>query len=145
MNMKKQLLLALLIAGSLASFAQEQRVKIESKVIFKPHWFMQVQAGAAHTLGEADFSDLISPAAAINVGYKFAPIFGVRIGASGWQAKGGWVTPQQTYAFNYLQGNADLMVDLSTLFCKFNPNRIFNAYLFGGVGFNHAFSNDEAN
>ncbi len=145
MNMKKQLLLALLIAGSTASFAQEQRVKIESKVIFKPHWFMQVQAGAAHTIGEADFSDLISPVAAINVGYKFAPIFGVRVGASGWQAKGGWVTPQQTYAFNYLQGNADLMVDLSTLFCKLNPNRVFNAYLFGGVGFNHAFNNDDAN
>lgn len=106
---------------------------------------MQVQAGAAHTVGEADFSDLLSPAAAINVGYKFASIFGVRVGASGWQAKGGWVTPQQTYAFNYLQGNADLMIDLSTLFCKFNPDRVFNAYLFGGVGFNHAFGNDDAN
>ena len=106
---------------------------------------MQVQAGAAHTIGEADFSDLLSPAAAINVGYKFAPIFGVRVGASGWQAKGGWVTPQQTYAFNYLQGNADLMIDLSTLFCKFNPDRVFNAYLFGGVGFDHAFGNDDAN
>ena len=34
---------------------------------------MQVQAGAAHTVGEAKFFDLISPAAAVNIGYQFAP------------------------------------------------------------------------
>ena len=37
------------------------------------------------------------------------------------------------------------MTDLSTLFCGFNPKRIFNGYLFVGVGLNHAFDNDEAN
>lgn len=45
----------------------------------------------------------------------------------------------------YLQGNADLMADMSALFCGFNPKRIFNTYLFAGVGLNHAFDNDEAN
>ena len=102
---------------------------------------MQVQAGAAHTVGEADFTDLISPAAAVNVGYKFAPAFGARLGVSGWQAKAGWVTPSQTYQYKYLQGNLDLMADLSTLFCGFNPKRVFNGYIFGGVGLNHAFDN----
>lgn len=127
------------------AFAQEQRIKEEGKTVFKPYWFMQLQAGAAHTIGEAKFTDLISPAAALNVGYKFAPAFGARIGVSGWQAKGGWVTPEQVYQYKYLQGNLDLMADLSTLFCGFNPNRVFNGYLFAGVGFNHAFDNDEAN
>ena len=28
---------------------------------------------------------------------------------------------------------------------RFNPKRIFNGYLFVGVGLNHAFDNDEAN
>ena len=93
----------------------------------------------AHTVGEADFTDLISPAAAVNVGYKFAPAFGARLGVSGWQAKAGWVTPSQTYQYKYLQGNLDLMADLSTLFCGFNPKRVFNGYIFGGVGLNHAF------
>ena len=75
-------------------FAQEQRqIKEEGKTVFKPHWFIQAQVGAAHTVGEAKFTDLMSPAAAINIGYKFAPAFGARIGGSGWQAKGGWVTP----------------------------------------------------
>ena len=76
----------------------------------------------------------MSPAAAINIGYKFAPAFGARIGGSGWQAKGGWVTPEQTYQYKYLQGNLDIMADLSTLCCGFNPKRVFNGYLFGGVG-----------
>lgn len=141
----RNLLIALLALGSTAVFAQEQRIKEEGKTIFKPHWFIQAQVGAAHTVGEAAFSDLMSPAAALNVGYKFAPAFGARIGVSGWQAKGGWVTPPQTYQYKYLQGNIDIMADLSTLFCGFNPKRVFNGYLFGGVGLNRGFDNDEAN
>ena len=142
----RNLLIAILTVSSTVAFAQEQRqIKEEGKTVFKPHWFMQVQAGAAHTVGEADFTDLISPAAAVNVGYKFAPAFGARLGVSGWQAKAGWVTPSQTYQYKYLQGNLDLMADLSTLFCGFNPKRVFNGYIFGGVGLNHAFDNDEAN
>ena len=142
----RNLLVAILTVSSTVAFAQEQRqIKEEGKTVFKPHWFMQVQAGAAHTVGEADFTDLISPAAAVNVGYKFAPAFGARLGVSGWQAKAGWVTPSQTYQYKYLQGNLDIMADLSTLFCGFNPKRVFNAYIFGGAGLNHAFDNDEAN
>ena len=126
MKIRNLLLLSLLTVSSTMAFAQEQRIKEEGKTVFKPHWSMQVQAGAAHTVGEADFTDLISPAAAVNVGYKFAPAFGARLGVSGWQAKAGWVTPSQTYQYKYQQGNLDLMADRSTLFCGFNPKRVFN-------------------
>ena len=142
----RNLLVAILAMSGTIVFAQEQRqIKEEGKTVFKPHWFIQAQVGAAHTVGEAKFTDLMSPAAAINIGYKFAPAFGARIGGSGWQAKGGWVTPEQTYQYKYLQGNIDIMADLSTLFCGFNPKRVFNGYLFGGVGLNRGFDNDEAN
>lgn len=141
----RNLLLTILTTASVVAFAQDRQVKEEGKVIFKPHWFMQAQVGAAHTVGEAKFADLISPAAAVNFGYKFAPAFGIRVGASGWQAKGGWVNPEQDYKYKYIQGNADAMLDLSSLFCGFNPKRTFNGYLFAGVGLNHAFDNDEAN
>ena len=144
MNIKK-ILVAVFALSTTIAFAQEQRIKEESKTIFKPHWFIQAQIGAAHTVGEGEFTDLISPAAALNVGYKFAPAFGARVGVSGWQAKGGWVNPQQTYQYKYLQGNVDIMADLSTLFCGFHPKRVFNGYLFGGVGLNRGFDNDEAN
>ena len=142
----RNLLVAILAMSGTVVFAQEQRqIKEEGKTVFKPHWFIQAQVGAAHTVGEAKFTDLMSPAAAINIGYKFAPAFGARIGGSGWQAKGGWVTPEQTYQYKYLQGNIDIMADLSTLFCGYNPKRVFNGYLFGGVGLNRGFDNDEAN
>ena len=141
----KKLLATVLLMSSTVAFSQEQRIKEPEKTTFTPHWFIQAEVGAAHTVGEAKFTDLISPAAAVNVGYKFAPIFGVRLGVSGWQAKAGWVTPSQTYQYKYLQGNLDIMADLSTLFCGFNPKRVFNAYIFGGAGLNHAFDNDEAN
>ena len=141
----KKLLATVLLMSSTVAFSQEQRIKEPEKTTFTPHWFIQAEVGAAHTVGEAKFTDLISPAAAVNVGYKFAPIFGVRLGVSGWQAKAGWVTPSQTYQYKYLQGNLDIMADLSTLFCGFNPKRVFNGYIFGGVGLNHAFDNDEAN
>ena len=133
----------LILGGTVAS-AQERQIKEEGKTTFRPHWFMQVQVGAAHTVGEAKFADLISPAAAINLGYQFVPAWRARIGVSGWQAKGRWVSPRQDYQFKYLQGNVDIVSDLSTLFCGFTPKRVFNGYAFIGVGLNHAFDNDEA-
>ena len=45
----------------MVTFAQEREIKEEGKTFFKPHFFTQWQAGAAHTLGEAAFKDLISP------------------------------------------------------------------------------------
>ena len=145
MSIRRKLLIGIMAISVLPISAQEQRIKEPEKISFKPHWFIQAQIGAAHTVGEAKFTDLISPAAALNVGYKFAPAFGARVGVSGWQAKGGWVNPQQTYQYKYLQGNVDIMADLSTLFCGFNPKRVFNGYLFAGAGLNRGFDNDEAN
>ena len=145
MYLRRKILITVLAISGTVMFAQEQRIKEPEKITFKPHWFIQTQVGVAHTVGEAKFTDLISPAAALNVGYKFAPAFGARVGISGWQAKGGWVNPQQTYQYKYLQGNVDIIADLSTLFCGFNPERVFNGYLFAGAGLNRGFDNDEAN
>ena len=149
MKLRRSLTAIVLGLSTIAAFAQTtgnetRQIKEEGKIIFNPHWVMQVQAGASHTLGEAKFGDLISPAAALNVGYQFTPLWGLRAGLSGWEAKGGWVTPSATYKYNYLQGNIDATLNLSNLFCRYNPKRVFNAYLFLGVGINGAFNNDEA-
>ncbi len=145
-NMKKIGLIALaFLAISLTVFSQEREIKEEGKTIFKPHAYLQLQGGAAYTLGEADFTDLISPAAALNLGYNFTPVFGMRLGASGWQGKGGWVVPAQVYNFNFVQGNLDLVLDLMSLFKGFNPERVFNPYLFAGGAYAFGFDNDEAN
>ena len=128
----------------LSTFAQEREVKEEGKTVFKPHAYLQLQGGAAHTLGEAKFMDLVSPAAALNLGYNFSPVFGMRLGASGWQGKGGWVAPSQDYDFKFVQGNIDVVLDLAAMFAGFNPNRVVNPYLFGGGAYAYGFDNDGA-
>lgn len=149
---KYLILLAALLMYSTILFAQasdgslkeQLQTKENGEAVFNPHWFLSVQGGAAYTLGEAGFGDLISPSVAVALGYKFTPLLGLRAEASGWQAKGGWVNPTSTYQYKYLQGSVDAMLDLSNLCCGFNPKRIFNAYFFLGVGLNGAFRNDEA-
>ena len=149
MNIKKSLLLVacgfstLMVSGQndLSSFDE---TKEGGKTVFNPHWQMQLQIGAAHTVGEAGFTDLLSPAAALSAGYQFTPLWGLRAGLSGWQGRGAWVSPFSKYKFNYLQGNVDALLDLSNLFCGYNHKRFFNAYLFLGAGVNGAFGNDEA-
>lgn len=115
------------------------------QVEFNPHWYMQIQAGASHTIGEASFGKLVSPAAALSAGYRFTPVWGLRFGVSGWQSKGAWTYPENIYSYNYLQGNVEVTLDLANLFGRFNPTRTVNPYLFVGAGLNGAFNNDEAN
>jgi OOP family OmpA-OmpF porin len=144
--MKKNFIYVLvLVFLPLFASAQERAIKEEGKTIFKPHATLQLQGGAAYTLGEADFMDLISPAAAFNLGYQFTPLFGMRLGASGWQGKGGWVAPAQVYDFKFVQGNLDLVLDLATLFRGYNPKRAVNPYLFAGGAYAYGFENDGAN
>ena len=74
--MKQTILAALLLASTTSLFAQKETEKIE----FRPHWYMQVQGGIGHTIGEGKFSDLVSPAAALSAGYRFTPVWGLRGG-----------------------------------------------------------------
>lgn len=146
---KRNLLLAAFALSTLAALGQTNaqsfnQMQENDGLVFKPHWYMQVQAGVAQTVGEADFTDLLSPAAALSAGYRFTPLWGLRAGVSGWQGKGAWVVPFKDYKYNFLQGNVDATLDLSNLFCHYNPKRFFNAYVFVGVGVNGAFNNDEA-
>ena len=143
--MKKGFLLGVvLMLISTISFAQNREIMEEDKTVFKKHATLTLQGGAAHTVGETKFKDLISPTAALNVGYKFSPVFGMRIGASGWQGKGAWVAPLQTYDFKFVQGNLDFVFDLGSMFAGFNPDRVVNPYLFLGGGAAYGFENDGA-
>lgn len=147
MKHRQTLLTLALLCGATAvaqGVPQQFDAQDRGKAEFAPHWYMGVQAGIGITRGETKTSDLISPAAAIYGGYQFTPLWGLRAGISGWQAKGGWVAPLQNYKYNYLQGNVDVTLDLGNLFAGYNERRIFNPYLFAGVGLNGAFNNDEA-
>ena len=140
------ILVVALAAGATAAFAQKQGTedKHDETITFRPHWFMQVQGGIGYTLGENDFGSMVSPAVALNAGYRFTPVWGLRFGLDGWQGKGSWVSPRQDYKFNFVQLNAEATVDLGNLAAGFNHKRFWNPYLFAGVGANLAFNNDEA-
>lgn len=145
MKILRHLLFGLATLCTIGANAQTtESAKSEENYEYRPHFFIQAQGGAAYTLGENTFGKLLSPTAAINFGYKFIPEFGIRIGASGWQAKGSWVAPRMDYKYNYVSANLDAMLSLTNLFCGFNPKRTLDFYAFIGAGFNHAFNNDEA-
>ena len=111
---------------------------------FNGHWFIGVQGGIGQTLGETSFGTLISPAAAVSFGYQFTPVWGLRVGLSGWQAMGAAVdVSTNIYKYNYFQGNIDVMVDLCGI-AGYRVSRAVNPYLFAGIGVNGAYNNREA-
>ena len=142
MNIKKVLFTAALALGIMSASAQEQQT-IE---VFNPHWYIQLQGGAQYTLGERDFSDLISPNAQVTVGYNFNPIIGARLSVNAWQSKAGSTIENIEYAWKwkYVAPSVDVTVNLSNLVCGYKANRIFNLGIFAGLGANIAFDNDEA-
>ena len=141
--MKKLTLCAALMAALAMPVLAEQHAEVDGQpVVFAPYSTLQLQGGAGYTIGEVDCEDLWSPAAAFSWQGHFTPWFSLRAGASGWQAKGGFTLPDyQTYKFNYVDFNLDLMFNVSNIIAGWNPNRRVDIYAFvgalGGVAFNN--------
>ena len=111
---------------------------------FKGYWNMFVRSGAAHTVGEAGFGELLSPTASIGFGYRLTPVWGLRADFNGWQGKGATVSPKTLYSFNFIQANIDATVDICSIFAGFRSARLLNPYILVGVGANGRFGNDGA-
>ena len=143
MKIKSILLSSLLALGCTAASAQEEAKTVN---VFNPHGYLQVQIGGQETLGEIGFSDLLSPNVQIGYGYNFNKVVGARISVNAWQSKAGQNFLGQTYKWkwNYVAPMVDATFNLSNLFCGFNPNRVVNFGVFGGIGANIAWNNDEA-
>ncbi len=141
MKIKKIFMSCLLLAGVLSASAQEEYPK--TVYDHNPYWYIQLQGGAQYTLGEIDFSDLISPNVQVAMGRQFTPVFGARLAVNAWQSKAGIEAGNTTYKWNwkYVAPGIDLTFNLSNLFCGFNPNRIFNFSVFGGLGANIGWDN----
>ena len=140
----RTLLVAALAAVSLGASAQES-----PKYEFNPYWTVQLQGGAGYSLGGFDkFTDMITPAAAVSVGYRFAPAFGARVHVSGWEGKNGWDFKfngkAETYKWNYAQAGLDLVVDVNSLFAGYNPNRPVTLNAILGVSYLHGIKNKNA-
>ena len=145
MKMKKTILSCLLALGFLTASAQDQQPKTE--YVFNPHWYVQIQPlGIQHTLGEIDFADLNSYNVQAALGRQFTSVVGARLAVNAWQSKAGSKIDGYTYKWDwkYVAPSVDVTFNLSNLFCGFNPNRVFNFGIFGGIGANIGFDNDKA-
>ena len=145
----KMLLVAALSFVALSGNAQEEN----ATYTFNPHWFLQLQGGVQHTLGEAKFTELLSPNAQLEVGYQFSPVWALRLGANAWQSKGGWnenvakgygFGDNNTFKWKYVAPALDVKFNVINAIAGWKYNRVFGLNLIAGVGANIGFSNDEA-
>ncbi len=137
----RTLLVAALAAVTLGASAQDEKPKYE----FNPYWSLQIQGGAGYSYGGYDkFTDMITPAAAVSVGYRFAPAVGARLHLSGWNGKNGWDWRKDTYEWTYGQAGLDAVIDINSLIAGYNPNRVLTLNAILGVGYIHGFDNKDA-
>ena len=116
----------------------------EGNYFFVPHWFLKAQAGAAYDVGEADFSQLLSPAVQLSAGYHFNEWFALRGSLNGMWARNRYAYPEAKYSWNFVQGTVDAKVNLTSLMLGSAPRRNSYAYAFAGVGVNYSYNNDDA-
>ena len=143
MKFNSIILSGILAMGCVTASAQEADKTVN---VFNPHWYVQAQVGSQYTLGEISFSDLISPNAQVGLGYNFNKVVGARLSFNAWQSKAGQKVQNTTYKWkwNYVAPMVDATFNLSNLFCGFDPNRVVDFGVFGGIGANIAWGNDEA-
>lgn len=147
MNFKKIIMSAVLLAVCFTASAQQEAA---TKEVFNPHWFVQAQMGGQYTLGEVCFGDLLSGNAQIAGGYKFTPVWALRLAVGGWQSKGGTDLSYlpgfgvDTWKYNYIAPTVDISCNLTNWILGYNPKRIVDAGLLAGIGVNVGWNNDEA-
>ena len=138
---------AVLLAGCFTASAQQEAT---TKEVFNPHWFVQAQIGGQYTLGEVCFGDLLSGNAQIAGGYKFTPVWALRLAVGAWQSKGGTDLSYlqgfgvDTWKYNYIAPTVDVSCNLTNWILGYNPKRSVDAGLLAGIGVNVGWNNDEA-
>ena len=147
MKIKNILLSGVVAMGCISASAQEADKTVN---VFNPHWYVQAQIGGQYTLGEVGFGKLLSPNAQLGVGYNFNKVVGARFSLNAWQSKEGQkvisdgATTTYKWKWNYIAPMVDATFNLTNLFCEYNPNRLVEVGVFGGIGANIAWGNDEA-
>ena len=150
MKLKKIFMSAALLAGCLTAFAQQpQAAEKPCCKAFTPHWYVQAQIGGQYTLGEVDFSDLLSGNFQVAGGYNFTPVWGMRLAIDTWQSKGGTELGYlglgtQTWKYNFVAPTLDVTCDLTNWIYGYKADRVCNFGLLAGLGANFGWNNDDA-
>lgn len=143
MKLNKVILSGVVALSCVSASAQEADKTVN---VFTPHWYAQAQIGGQYTLGEIGFGKLLSPNAQVGVGYNFNQVVGARLSLNTWQSKAGQNVAGNVYKWkwNYVAPMVDATFNLTNLFCEYNPDRLVEVGVFGGIGANIAWGNDEA-
>ena len=143
MKLNKVLLSGVIALSCVSASAQEADKTVN---VFTPHWYAQAQVGGQYTLGEIGFGKLLSPNVQVGIGYNFNQVVGARFSLNTWQSKAGQKFDGNTYKWkwNYVAPMVDATFNLTNLFCEYNPDRLVEVGVFGGIGANIAWGNDEA-
>ena len=147
MKLNKVILSGVVALSCVSASAQEADKTVN---VFTPHLYAQAQIGGQYTLGEIGFGKLLSPNAQVGVGYNFNQVVGARFSLNTWQSKAGQkvvsdgVSTTYKWKWNYIAPMVDATFNLTNLFCEYNPDRLVEVGVFGGIGANIAWGNDEA-
>lgn len=143
MKLNKVLLSGVIALSCVSASAQEADKTVN---VFTPHWYAQAQVGGQYTLGEIGFGKLLSPNVQVGIGYNFNKVVGARFSLDTWQSKAGQNVAGNVYKWkwNYVAPMVDATFNLTNLFCEYNPDRLVEVGVFGGIGANIAWGNDEA-
>ena len=143
MKLNKVILSGVVALSCVSASAQEADKTVN---VFTPHWYAQAQIGGQYTLGEIGFGKLLSPNAQVGIGYNFNKVVGARFSFNAWQSKAGQNVAGNVYKWkwNYVAPMVDATFNLTNLFCEYNPDRLVEVGVFGGIGANIAWGNDEA-
>lgn len=131
----------------------DDKYKVETNH-FWDNWFLTVGVGPQMMFGDHDkqigLGKRISPSLDIAVGKWFTPGIGVRLMYNGLSLRGAtrwgeahstgeqvpdWGNGMYYSKFKYYNVRADVLFNLSNLFCGYRENRIWNSSFYGGVGY----------
>lgn len=135
--------LALVACGMTMAAQDTNAAKDVQESSYDNYKFVQLQGGVGTTFTDVNFTKLLSPTASVGVG-AYYKLVGMRLHINAWESKGGFPSIADTYKFNYVNTNADLLLNLTKLICS-KENHSFNLHLVGGLGLNYAWNNADLN
>lgn len=130
MNLKTIFAAGLLLIST-AAFAQEDT---------NPHWYAGVQGGVQAQPLDGELGDLLTPHFGAQVGRQITDVFGMRLQALGYQAKGMFneaaITgvPGTVKDYNVWSAKWDVLFNVTNIIAPNRTNKSFNWNMFMGAG-----------
>jgi outer membrane protein OmpA-like peptidoglycan-associated protein len=123
---------------------QERQLLSPGTLFFVPHWWLRAQGGTAYDVGEASFTQLLSPAVQLSLGYQPTELLGIRASLNGLWARNRYAYPEAKYQWYFLQPTVGLELNLTSLLLGRQPDRVWYVYAFADGGVAYAYNNEEA-